>query len=378
MLHDPRLDQLAKTMLDHSLGIEPGDLFEIQAVIAAKPLVAAIFKEAAARGAYPVLRWQDEEVNRLGFACLDPDNPASSRFVETETGWEMHRWQDLKARLNIRGPDNDHESSRIDHRRRSLSGKIREPLQQLIVNERRWVLFEWPTAALAQKAGMACDDYFDFCLAVSLIDYARLEKAEQALARRMEQADQVRVIAPGTNLGFSIRGMPAVCCCGRRNIPDGEVYTAPLRDSACGRITYNVSSSYWGRRFDNISLEFEQGRIVRAAAAGEASEISKILDTDPGARYIGEFSFGVNPLIRRPVGSTLFDEKITGSIHLTPGDAYARADNGNRSQIHWDLIQVQQPAFGGGEIWFDGELIRRDGIFLPPDLADLNPERLLA
>jgi aminopeptidase len=183
----------------------------------------------------------------------------------------------------------------------------------------------------------------------------------------------VRILGPDTDLTCAIRGMPAVCCYGRRNVPDGEVYTAPLRVSANGRITYNVPSTMWGQTFERISLEFEAGRIVHATCAGGAAALDKIFDTDEGARYIGEFSFGVNPLITRPTGSTLFDEKITGSLHLTPGNAYARANNGNQSQIHWDLIQIQRPEYGGGEIWLDGELVRKDGLFVPDELAGLNP-----
>jgi aminopeptidase len=377
MLRDQRVDRLAKVLLCHSLDLKKGDIFQIQAAAAAKPLVESIYREAAAIGAYPVIRWQDEEIARLEFELLDPDNPDAGRYLDLNTQWELYRWQEIKASLTIRAPDNDHESSRIDHRSRSLVGRANEPLEQLIVNSRRWVLLDWPTPSQAQKAGMPTADYFNFVLDVSLIDYDRLEQAETRLARRMEQADQVMVLGRETDLSFSIRGMPVVCCCGRRNIPDGEVYTAPLRQSANGRITYNVDSVFWGKNFSKVCLDFVDGQIIQAAADGETAEISKILDIDRGARYLGEFSFGVNPLIRRPVGSILFDEKITGSIHLTPGRAYARADNGNQSQIHWDLIQIQQPEYGGGEVWFDGELIRRDGLFIPRDLQDLNPDRLL-
>jgi aminopeptidase len=373
MIKDPRIDRLAFILLHHSLDLAKGDIFQVSASIAAKPLVEAIFREASAMGVFPIIRWQDDEIGRLGYDLLTPGQSETERFLELNNRWEMTRWQDIAANLTLRGLENDQEISQVPREKIQLTGRVGEALTRLIIDERKWALFYWPTPAQAQKAGLSTGDYFDFVLNVSLIDYDRLHVAEQDLARRMEAADQVRILGPDTDLTFSIRGMPAVCCYGRRNVPDGEVYTAPLRVSANGRITYNVPSTMWGQTFERISLEFEAGRIVHATCAGGAAALDKIFDTDEGARYIGEFSFGVNPLITRPTGSTLFDEKITGSLHLTPGNAYARANNGNQSQIHWDLIQIQRPEYGGGEIWLDGELVRKDGLFVPDELAGLNP-----
>lgn len=372
MLKDPRIEKLAQVLLRHSLALEEGEMFQINASIAAKPLVEAIYREAVAMKVFPVVRWQDDEINRLSYDFLTPGDDATARFLERSSQWEMTRWQDLSANLTIRGPENDQENSGVPRETIQLAGKASEAVHRLIIDERKWALFYWPTPAQAQKAGMSNSDYFDFVLDVSLVDYEQLYAAEQVLARRMEQADQVRIVAPGTDITFSIRGMPAVCCYGRRNVPDGEVYTAPLRTSVDGRITYNVPSNMWGQTFRQISLEFADGKIVSASCDGDNDALNRIFDTDEGARYIGEFSFGVNPLIKNPIGSTLFDEKITGSIHFTPGAAYARADNGNKSMIHWDLIQIQRPEFGGGEVWLDGELIRKDGLFVPEDLQGLN------
>ena len=372
MLNDPRIDRLAGVLLRHSLNLEKGDIFQISASIAAKPLVAAIYREAATMGVFPVIRWQDDEIGRLGYDLLTVGDADTARFLERSNQWEMSRWQDIKANLALRAPENDQENSGVPREKLQMTGKAGETLQRLIIDERQWALFYWPTPAQAQKAGLSSSDYFDFVLDVSLIDYDRLYAAEQELARRMEQADQVHIMAPGTDLTFSIRSLPAVCCYGRRNVPDGEVYTAPVRDSVNGCITYNVPSNMWGQAYKNVSLEFAGGKIVRATCDGDNDALNRIFDADEGARYVGEFSFGVNPLIRRPIGSTLFDEKIAGSIHFTPGAAYARADNGNKSMIHWDLIQIQRPDYGGGEVWFDGELIRKDGLFVPGELHGLN------
>jgi aminopeptidase len=198
-----------------------------------------------------------------------------------------------------------------------------------------------------------------------------MERDQAPLVARMERADRVRIVSPGTDLRFSIRGIAVRPCFGQRNIPDGEVFTAPVRDSIEGTIRYNSPSRYQGTVFDNIEFEFRQGKIVRATA-NETEKLNQILDSDPGARYIGEWSLGCNNRVRRPMLDTLFDEKIGGSMHLTPGNAYEECDNGNRSRVHWDLVLIQTPEYGGGEVWFDDELVRRDGRFLPADLQGLN------
>ena len=372
-MRDPRLDRLAHTLLSHSLRLETGDLFLIQAIMPAKPLVKALYREARHQGLFPTVVWLDDEIARLEYDLIDPANPAAIDFLARRTAWNAVRVADIKAVVNIRGSENDRELSSVDASRLQMVSKAGEAVQQTIINDRQWVLFYWPTPGQAQKAGLSTESFTDFVLDVSLVDYEKLYIAEQALVARLERAEKVRITGPGTDLSFSIKGLPAVCCYGRRNVPDGEVYTAPVRDSVNGTITYNVPSNYWGKTFPNIRLTFENGRIAEAVCDGDNEALGKIFDTDEGARYIGEFSCGVNPLIQEPMGSTLFDEKIAGSLHFTPGNAYAKADNGNRSTIHWDLIQIQRPEYGGGEIWFDGELIRKDGQFIPDDLQNLNP-----
>lgn len=377
-MNDPRLDQLATVLMRHSTALNPGDFFQINAAFAARPLVEAILRQAAALGVYPVINWQDEELQRLQYDILRPEDENTERFLNRRKEWDLFRWQDLAANIAIRATENDQELNTVSPERQQLNARINRPLSDIIINERRWVLFDYPTRASAQKAGMSYADYFDFVINVSLVDYGRLQKAEERLAARMDRSEQVHILAPGTDLSFSIKGIPSVCCYGRRNVPDGEVYSAPVRDSVQGVITYNVPSNYFGQTFRKIRFEFKDGRIVNATCDGDETLLRKVIATDEGAAYIGEFSFGVNPQIREPIGNTLFDEKICGSIHLTPGNAYAKANNGNRSAIHWDLIQIQRPENGGGEIWLDGELVRKDGLFVTEDLIDLNPERFPA
>jgi aminopeptidase len=372
-MKDRRLDRLAEIFLTHSLSLEKGDGFLVSASVEALPLVHAIIDLSGRMGVFPVVELNDEEAVRLRTSLFDPADASAMAFLDASARWDLARWQDLKGRISIRGVGNDSEMSGVPADRMRLVADRMRPVQDLVVNQRKWVLFDWPTKGMAQKAGMPFSEFFDYTMAIADLDYARLEADETLLAGYMAKTDTVRIEGPGTDLAFSIRGIPAVCCCGRRNIPDGEVYTAPVAGTAEGHVTYNVPTSYWGRNFRNVRLEFRKGVVTNASCDGDSSALSGILDSDPGARRLGEFSFGVNNAIREPIGNILFDEKIGGSFHLTPGSAYVRADNGNRSAIHWDLVCIQRADHGGGRIYLDGLLVREDGRFLPDDLQGLNP-----
>ena len=225
---------------------------------------------------------------------------------------------------------------------------------------------------MAQQASMSTEAFEDFYFRVCLLDYKALLPSMTALKKLMDKARNVHITGPGTDLRFSLKGLKAIACGGDHNIPDGEVFSAPVKDSVEGHITYNAPTVYQGIAFDNVRLEFNQGKIVKATA-NNTKAINKILDSDEGARYIGEFAIGFNREIREPMRDILFDEKIAGSFHFTPGQAYEGiADNGNRSQVHWDLVNIQRKDYGGGEIQFDGEVIRKDGKFLPRELHPLN------
>jgi aminopeptidase len=251
-----------------------------------------------------------------------------------------------------------------------IARKMR-PVQDQRVKKTKWVVLRWPTPSMAQLAGMSTEAFEDFYFDVCTLDYRKLLPGMRTLHRLMEKTDRVEIKGPGTQLTFRKKGIPAVICGGDRNIPDGEVFSCPIRDSVEGYVTFNAPSIYQGIAFDGIRLEFKNGKIVNATS-NETKKLNKILDSDPGARYIGEFSLGFNPRILHPMRDILFDEKIAGSFHFTPGQAYEEADNGNRSQVHWDLVNIQRPEYGGGEIYFDGKLIRKDGIFLPKQLRSLN------
>ena len=240
------------------------------------------------------------------------------------------------------------------------------------VNKLRWSLLRYPGPAIAQLAGMSEEKYADFLYSTCTMDYQRMSDNMDYLVKRMNAADKVHIKGEGTDLYFSIKGIPAIKCDGKMNLPDGEVFTAPVRESVNGYVTFNVPSLYQSKTFENIYFEFKDGKIVKATCNYE-KELNAILDTDEGSRYLGEFSFGCNPLITKATNDGSIDEKLACSIHLTPGDSYEEAPNGNHSSIHWDMVLLQTPEYGGGEIWFDDELIRKDGLFIPEDLKGLNP-----
>jgi aminopeptidase len=288
---------------------------------------------------------------------------------------EMFRMRKVQAYMAIRGSANANENADVDSKQMALYSKTLRPVLNYRVNKTKWVVLRWPTPSMAQGAGMSTEAFENLYFNVCTMDYPKMARAMAPLQRRMREADRVEIRSPGTDLSFSIKDIGAKMCKGDRNIPDGEVFSCPVKNSINGRIQFNTPTLYAGTRFENVRLEFKDGKIVDASS-NNTKRLNEILDTDPGARYTGEFSLGFNPYILNPMCDILFDEKIAGSLHLTPGQAYEDCDNGNRSAVHWDMVLIQRPEWGGGEIRFDGELIRKDGKFVPKDLRALNPENL--
>jgi aminopeptidase len=288
---------------------------------------------------------------------------------------ELFRMKRVQAYIAVRGAGNARESADVPSDLMALYSKVTRPVHDYRVNKTRWCVLRWPSASMAQAANMSTEAFEDFYFDVCTMNYPKMARAMIPLQKRMNRADRVHLKAPGTDLRFSIKGIGALLAEGKRNIPDGEVFSCPVKDSVEGVIQYNTPTLYAGTKFENVRLEFKEGRIIQATA-NNTKRLNEILDTDAGARYVGEFSLGFNPYILDPMCDILFDEKIAGSLHFTPGQAYLQADNGNRSAVHWDMVLIQRRAWGGGEVWFDGELIRRDGLFVPRDLQPLNPKNL--
>ncbi len=247
------------------------------------------------------------------------------------------------------------------------------------VKHTRWLVVDSPTPEFAASCRMSESEFEQFYYNACMADYGRMHEAVKPLEDLMTRGKHVHITGEDTDIQFSIENIPAQQCTGKHNIPDGECFTAPVKDSVNGKILYGPSS-YLGIRFPWIKLECEDGRVVNALSDGDGltKKLNHILDTDAGARYFGEFAIAFNPMVTQPVGSILFDEKIAGSFHLTPGQCYEDiAPNGNKSAVHWDMVKIQRPEFGGGDIVIDGELIRRDGVFVRDDLLGLNPENLM-
>lgn len=364
-MKDKRHDLLAKQLLDYSVELQPGETLYLE--IKGRDtleLGKAIIRLATEKGAVPFWFYNDESLLRQWIRSAD--EAGFRKQAELHLG--LMKQADVY--IALRGSDNPFDLADIPaeqmNRYKSLFYKPVHLEQR--VKHTRWVVLRYPNNAMAQLAETSQEAFEDFYFQVCCADYARMSAALDRLAELMTATDQVHITGPGTDLTFSIKGIPCVKCDGHRNIPDGEVYTAPVRDSVDGTITYNTPSLYEGTVYTNIRLTFERGRIVEAACDGDNAALNRIFDTDDGARYIGEFAIGVNPFIRHPMKDTLFDEKIAGSFHFTPGQCYDEAPNGNQSAIHWDLVCIQRPEYGGGEIRFDDRVIRKDGVFTDPEL----------
>ncbi len=367
MTIDPRYQKLAKQLVHYSCTVQAGEKVMLDLAEVPDALGVALIREIRAVGADPLVRVIHTALNK------EMLTGATESQYELINELDVAQFKAMDAYIAFRGSHNIAELSSVPAENMKLAMKALRPSMNERVNGTKWVVLRWPTPAMAQQAGMSTGDFEDYFFKVCTYDYASLLPGMEFLKALMNKTDKVEIKGPGTHLTFSIKDIPAIECCGLRNIPDGEVFTAPVKDSVEGVVSYNAPSIYQGIAFDDVVLTFEKGKIVDAQAGQKTAALNRILDSDEGSRYIGEFALGVNPVIQQPIRDILFDEKIGGSFHFTPGQAYEVADNGNRSQVHWDLVCMQTEACGGGEIYFDGELIRKNGLFLAPELASLNP-----
>lgn len=370
---DPRVTKLANLLCNHSTTLSPSDTVLIHAFDIPDSVVAEVVRVAQETGAQVVLRMESGRVRRQLLLGLTEDN------VKTIADIELYEMKKMTAYIAIRGSDNVNEFGDVPDKKMSLWSK--NYTQPVALGQRvphtKWVALRWPSPSMAQQAGMSTDAFEEFYFNVCTMDYPRMQKAAEPLRELMLKTDRVEIKGPGTDITFSIKDIGVRQSYGLRNIPDGECFTSPVRDSVNGVIQYNTVSLFQGTEFKDVRFVCTDGRIVEATAGDKTAKMNEILDTDEGARYFGEWALGFNPYILHPMKDTLFDEKIGGSFHMTPGNAYNDADNGNRSAVHWDIVCIQRPDYGGGEIWFDGVLIRKDGVFVLPALLDLNAENLI-
>ena len=370
-MFDPRILKLADGLVNFSCAVKPGENVLIQSIGGNEDLTRALIKAVYKAGGVPFLWLEDKNLDREILLHCTPEQLTRRAKVDASM------MEQMQAFIGIRGGANASEFSDVPGEKFNdymtyywtpVHGKIRVP-------KTKWVILRYPSPSMAQLADMSTEAFEDYYFSVCTLDYSKMDKAMDSLKALMERTDKVRLVAPGTDLTFSIKGIGAVKCDGKMNIPDGEVYSAPVKESMNGVISYNTVSVEQGFTFEDIKFEIENGKIVKATA-NDTKRINELLDTDAGSRYFGEFSFGMNPYVLHPMKDTLFDEKIAGSFHLTPGMCYEDAPNGNKSAVHWDLVMIQRPEYGGGEIWLDDRLVRKDGIFVIPELEGLNPENL--
>ena len=368
-MNDPRYDKLAKLLAGYSCALKKEENVFIDVADIPDRMTVALIRAARSLGANPIVEVRQPRVVRELIKGTNEEHSKLTKDVE------LYRMKKVHAYIAIRGAENTSELSDVPPKVMQAYSKFMRPVQNYRVNKTRWVVLRWPTPSMAQAANMSTEAFEDFYFDVCTFNYGRMAKAMKPLARRMTKAKEVRLCGPGTDLTFSINGMPAIPCAGDRNIPDGEVFSCPVKNSCNGTIQFNTPTLYAGTKFENVKLVLKNGKVVDATS-NNTKRLNEILNTDAGARYIGEFSLGVNPFVMNPMCDILFDEKIGGSLHFTPGQAYEECDNGNRSAVHWDMVLIQRKEWGGGEVWFDGELIRKDGLFLPNDLKPLNPKNL--
>ena len=364
-MQDSRFDKLAQLLVEYSIRLKRNETVLIESFDVPDEMTIALVRAARKVGAIPFTQIQRARVTR------ELAMNASERQLNLIAIHELARMKKMDAYIGLRGSQNITELSDVPADQMKLMAKKLRPVQDHRVKKTKWVVLRWPTPSMAQLAGMSTEGFEDFYFDVCTLDYRKMQPGMKALKALMDKTDRVELRGPGTDLRFSIKGIGSIICGGDRNIPDGEVFSCPVKDSVEGHVTFNAPTIYQGIGFDGIRLGFREGKIVEATS-NQTDKLNKILDSDPGARYIGEFSLGFNPYILHPMRDILFDEKIAGSFHFTPGQAYEDADNGNRSQVHWDIVNIQRADYGGGEVYFDGKLIRRDGEFVPKELKSLN------
>lgn len=372
-MEDPRIRTLATFLIRSAVGLQSGERILIELHGSETGLMKALVQEAYAVGGKPFLHIFDYEVEGALVQGADDAHMQEVAAYELQRMKGMDAYIDIRATTNISMWHDVKDAAQLRYRQ-YYWGPIH--LAQRC-DHTKWSVLRYPNDAMAQLAGMSTQEYEDFYFKACLVDYDKMGRAMERLEALMNRTDRVRILSPGTDIAFSIKGIGCFGMHGNRNIPDGEIYTAPVKDSVNGYITYNCPSPYEGFLFRDVRLVFQDGKIVEATS-NDTARMNAIFDLDEGARYIGEFAIGVNPVIQHPIGDILFDEKIAGSFHLTPGNSYENTSNGNHSAVHWDLIQIQTPEYGGGEIWFDDVLIRKDGLFVLEELQCLDPQALLA
>lgn len=362
-----KLKELASLIVNYSIRVEKDErvLITTQS-LETREFISYLIEEIYKNGGVPCLKINDQI---LGARLAEKNNEGRIELLKKIQENEVELFDSF---INIRYATNDYENKNVSGEMSKKLSQALLPSSDVRVNQRKWVLLNYPSLLDSYKAKMTSTEFMEFALKVMTVNYKSMSELIKPLKKLMDKTDKVRIVSPGTDITFSIKGMGSIPCVGEMNIPDGELYSAPVKNSVNGTITYNTPSPYQGRVYNHVSLEFKDGKIISATCDDDNEKLNEIFNTDEGARYVGEFSLGFNPEILYPMGDILYDEKILGSIHFTPGQAYKDCYNGNDSGIHWDMVLIQRKDYGGGEIYFDDVLIRKDGMFVLEELKPLN------
>lgn len=368
-MEDPRVDRLAGLLVEHSTQVRPGHRVVIEAEPVAEPLVKALARRILRAGGHPHPLITLPSLDALYLAEANPDQ---LDFVPT---FQRLAYETFEARIRIQSSSNTKALSRVDEARAVRRQKALLPILQTQMErgareELRWVTTIFPTEAYAQDAEMSLAEYEDLVYRACHVDDGASDptavwrgiRADQArILEAIEGHDRVVVRGPHCDLTLSILGRTFKNSHGLHNMPDGEIYTGPVEESVEGWVRFTYPAIWQGRDVDGVELRFEGGRVVHATAGKNEAFLLKMLDTDAGARRLGEFAIGTNPGLQRHTRNILLDEKIGGTIHMALGAGYPETGSVNRSAIHWDMICDMH---GGGEIMVDGEVVYRDGAFV--------------
>jgi aminopeptidase len=358
---DPRWEELARLLVDRSLDVQPGWQVSVRSSPLSRPLFEAVCRRIAQRGAYALSRivfgferwpiplaWAEEAPDEL-LGRLSPI--------------DLHEAETIDARMTIRASEAERDGPPLPPARRALVQRSLEPISRRTrALDVRWAVTQFPTEAAARAAGMSLAELTEFIFGACLRDWDAEERRMRRIADRFDAAEEVRIVGAGTDIRLGVTGRRCEVDHSLRNMPGGEVFLCPLEDSAEGVITYaEIPARYLGGRVEGARLEFRAGAVVDASARIGEDFLLQTLDTDEGARRLGELGIGCNPGITRPMGNLLFDEKIDGTVHLALGGSYTFLGGTNESAIHWDMVKDLR---GGGELWADGEVVQQDGAWL--------------
>ncbi|MBI5561236.1 MAG: aminopeptidase [Deltaproteobacteria bacterium] len=353
---DKRVEKLASILVRHSVEVKKGDVVLIASSSElAKPLVLAAYREVMRAGGNPMTSITFEETQNIFY-----DN-ASAEQIAHFPKIKLFEAKNIDCVINIRASANKKALSNVDAKLVAERSKVIRPIGEEIVNKKRWVLCNFPTNGLAQEADMSLAEYEDFVYGATNVDWPAVKKKQEKLKAALDAANEVHIIGKDTDLKISIKGRKAIACWGERNMPDGEVFLSPIEDSAEGHIYYEMPAIYQGREVTGIRLTFRKGKAVEASAGKNEAFLHAMLDTDKGARFLGELGIGTNYGIKDFSKDILFDEKIGGTVHLAVGRSYEEAGGKNQSAIHWDMIKDLRK---GGGILLDGKAIQKNGRFL--------------